>query len=68
MSFISALSQQDLDLLRGIVRKTHLAFVVKKFGPNHPGVSNEQCDRLIESIGPEIAERMIKFGVDKGLR
>lgn len=62
-SFISTLSQQDLDLLRGIVRKVHLANVEAK------GLAtNQQCDMLIESIGPEVAERMIKFGVDKGLR
>lgn len=68
MSFVSTLSSQDLDLLRGIVRKVHLAEVMRKFGPNHAGVSNHECDKLIESIGPEIAERMIRFGVDKGLR
>ncbi len=62
-NFISTLSQQDLDLLRGIVRKVHLASVEAK------GLAtNQQCDMLIESIGPEVAERMIKFGVDKGLR
>ena len=63
MSFISSLSQQDLDLLRGIVRKTHLVHVEQKYG-----VSDQECDKLIESIGPEVAERMIRFGVDKGLR
>ena len=68
MSFLSTLSSQDLDLLRGIVRKVHLAEVMKEFGPNHVGVSNHECDKLIESIGPEVAERMIRFGVDKGLR
>lgn len=68
MSFVSTLSQQDLDLLRGIVKKVHFAEVVKKFGPNHPAVTDKECDRLIESIGPEVAERMIRFGVDKGLR
>jgi len=68
MSFISTLSQQDLNLLRGIVRKVHLREVVRKFGPNHIGVSDQECDKLIENIGPEVAERMIRFGVDKGLR
>ena len=63
MSFISTISQQDLALLRGIVRKVHLANVDAK------GLAtDEQCDKLIESIGPEVVERMIKFGVDKGLR
>lgn len=68
MSFVSTLSQQDLNLLRGIVRKVHLRAVVQKFGPNHQGVSDKECDKLIESIGPEVAERMIRFGHDKGLR
>tara|TARA_R100000030_G_scaffold21556_1_gene15498 strand:+ start:1719 stop:1910 length:192 start_codon:yes stop_codon:yes gene_type:complete len=63
VSFISTLSQQDLDLLRGIVRKTHLAHVEQKIG-----VSDKECDKLIESIGPEVVERMIRFGVEKGFR
>lgn len=68
MSFISTLKQEELGLLRGIVRKVHLRYVVAKFGPNHPAVTDRECDRLIENIGPEIAERMVRFGVDKGLR
>lgn len=62
MSFISAIGKQDLDLLRGIVRKVHLAYVPKD------KATNKECDKLIESLGPEIAEKMIRFGVDKGLR
>ena len=68
MSFLSTLKQEEISLLRGIVRKTHLAHVMKKHGPNHIGVSDNECDKLIETIGPEIAERMVRFGVDKGLR
>ena len=68
MSFISTLKQEELSLLRGIVRKVHLRYVVAKFGPNHPAVTDRECDKLIESIGPEIVERMVRFGVDKGLR
>lgn len=62
MSFISTIGKQDLDLLRGIVRKVHLAYVSKD------KATNKECDKLIESLGPEIAEKMIRFGVDKGLR
>lgn len=62
MSFLASLSQQDLDLLRGIVRKVHLRYVSQDFA------DDKQCDMLIESLGPEIAEKMIRFGVDKGLR
>jgi hypothetical protein len=60
------LTSQDRSLLRGIVRKVHFAEVEAKFGKNH--ISDHECDKLIESIGPEVAERMIRFGVDKGLR
>jgi hypothetical protein len=62
MSFISTISHQDLDLLRGIVRKVHLRYVAKEYA------TDKECDKLIESLGPEIVERMIRFGVDKGLR
>lgn len=68
MSFLNALKQEERAMLRGIVRKVHFAEVIKKFGPNHPAVTDAECDRLIESIGPEVAERMIRFGQDKGLR
>ena len=67
MSFLSTLKTEELVLLRGIVRKVHLAEVVRKFGPNHPAVTDRECDRLIESIGPEIVERKIRFGKDRGL-
>jgi hypothetical protein len=62
MNFIGTLSRQDLDLLRGIVRKVHLAYVPREHA------TEKECDKLIEALGPEIAERMIRFGVDKGLR
>lgn len=62
MSFISTISRRDLDLLRNIVRKVHLAYVPHDFA------TDKECDKLIESLGPEIAEKMIRFGVDKGLR
>lgn len=66
MSFASQLSQQDRDLLRGIVRKVHFAHVEAKHGKAF--VTNHECDKLIDSIAPEVVERMIRFGVDKGLR
>ena len=66
MSFISTVGQQDLTILRQIVRKVHLGSVVAKHGNSF--VTDNECDKLIESIGPEIVERMIRFGRDKGLR
>ena len=68
MSFISTIKRQDLDLLRNIVRKVHLAYVVEKFGESSHLVSDAACDKLIESIAPEVVEDMIRFGVDKGYR
>jgi hypothetical protein len=68
MSFIGTIKLEELEMLRGIVRKVHLREVVKKFGNNHHAVSDKECDKLIESIGPEVVQRMIKFGIDKGLK
>ena len=65
MSFLSTLNEGERVLLRGIVRKVHLSSVVAKHGINF--VTDRECDKLIESIGPEVVERMIKFGVDRGL-
>jgi hypothetical protein len=62
VSFISTITSQDLTLLRGIVRKVHLRHVPKQHA------TDKECDKLIESLGPEIVEKMIRFGVDKGLR
>lgn len=53
-------------MLRGIVRKTEFAHVEARHGKSF--VTDVECDKLIDSIGPEVVERMIKFGVDKGLR
>jgi hypothetical protein len=68
VSFINTIKQEDLQLLRGIVRKVHLGYVVEKFGASSELVSDAACDKLIESIAPEIVEDMIRFGVDKGYR
>jgi len=68
VSFISTIKQEDLNLLRNIVRKVHLAYVVEKFGESSHLVSNSACDKLIESIAPEVVEEMIRFGVNKGYR
>ena len=31
-------------------------------------VTDHECDKLIDSIAPEVVEDMIRFGVNKGLR
>lgn len=66
LSFIGTVKPAELDMLRKIVRKVHFAHVEAKHGKNF--ITDKECDKLIESIGPEVAERMIRFGIDKGLR
>lgn len=62
MSFLSSLRPDDLRMLRRIVRKVHLQYVPEEFA------TDKECDKLIEAVGPEVAGRMIRFGVDRGLR
>jgi len=58
MSFISTLKKDELDILRRIVKKVHLVHHPREF------VNDYEADKVINSIAPEIVERMIKFGVD----
>lgn len=62
MSFINTLSQPERDTLRRVVKVVHMRHHPKDF------VNDYEADKIIEAIGPEIAERMIRFGVDKGLQ
>ena len=69
MSFTKSLKQEELQLLRNIVRKVngeYFYWMEKKH--TNSVITNRMLDQMIDSIGPEVAERMIKFGVDKGLR
>lgn len=56
MSFINTLNQSDRDTLRVVVMRTHMKHHPKNF------ITNYEADRIIEAIGPEIAERMIRVG------
>jgi hypothetical protein len=60
MSWISGLSFADLQRLREITRKVHFQHV--------PGVifDEKEADRLIEALGPEISERLVRKFVDGG--
>ena len=60
MHFVSSLSFQDLQLLREAVRRVHMA----EYREDH--ITTMEMDRIIENIGPETREKMIKFMVDKG--
>ena len=66
MSFVNTLKQEELSMLRGIVKKIHFQYFDKKHGKSF--VTNKMLDNVIENIGAEAAEKMIRSGVDKGLR
>jgi|TARA_R100000951_G_scaffold29283_1_gene25389 hypothetical protein len=58
MSFMHTITKDDRHLLRTIVKKVHLAHHPEQF------CTDREADKVISTIGPEVVERMIKFGVD----
>jgi len=60
-SFSSLLSHTDRQRLREIVRKTHLKFYPAGL------LTNFECDKFIDGIGPEILLPMLKKAVDENL-
>ena len=66
MSFVDTLKPEELRMLRGIVKKIHFQHFDEKHGKSF--VTNYMLDQVIDNIGPDVAESMIRVGVDKGLR
>ena len=66
MSFVNTLKQEELTMLRRIVKNVHFQYFDEKHGASF--VTNKMIDNVIENIGAEPAEKMIRSGVDKGLR
>jgi len=62
MSFINTLSQPERDTLRRVVKVVHMKHHPKDF------VNDYEADKIIEAIGPEVAARMIKVGMDRGIQ
>ena len=58
MSFLHTLKVEERDLLRKIVKKVHLVHHPEEF------CNDREADKVITTIGPEVVERMIKFGKD----
>lgn len=56
--FLHTLKKEDRDILRQVVKKVHLQHHPEQF------CTNTEADKVINTIGPEIIERMIKFGID----
>lgn len=58
MSFLHTLKVEERDLLRKIVKKVHLVHHPEEF------CNDYEADKVITTIGPEVVERMIRFGKD----
>ena len=56
--FLHTLKKEDRDILRQVVKKVHLQHHPEEF------CTNTEADKVINTIGPEVIERMIKFGMD----
>ena len=61
MSFLHTLNVEERDIHRKVVKKVHLAHHPKEFCTDY------EADKVISVIGPEVVERMIRFGKDKGV-
>jgi len=59
MSFLHTLNVEERDILRKVVKKVHLAHHPKEH------CTDREADKVIAVIGPEVVERMIKFGKDR---
>ncbi len=61
-SWIGKLKYEDHQLLRKVVRKVHLHYAPLEIA------TDAHCDKIIEALGPKVAENMIRKAVDGGLR
>lgn len=60
MSWISGLSHEDLARLRASVRQIHFRYLPT-------GYDEREADKIIEALGPEVAERLIEKAVKEKL-
>ena len=58
MSFLHTLNIEEREILRRVVKKVHLCHHPEEF------CTDREADKVIAVIGPEVIERMIKFGRD----
>ena len=59
MSFLHTLKIEEREILRNVVKKVHLCHHHEEF------CTDREADKVIAVIGPEVIERMIKFGKDQ---
>lgn len=53
-------------MLRQLVRKIHFQYFDEKHGASF--ITNKMLDNIIEAQGQETIEKLLKSGIDKGLR
>lgn len=59
-SFVADLAFRDLCRLRAIVKKIHFRHYPKEL------ITDREADKLIEAVGPQVSERLLKQKVDEG--
>ena len=57
-NWVASLSFNDLQRLRRVVRRVHLRYMPESM------YSDREADRIIETLGPVVAERLLKREVD----
>ena len=66
MSFINNLKPEEHRYLRRVVKEIHFQYFDEKHGASF--VTNKMLDNIIEAQGQETIEKLLKAGIDKGLR
>ena len=56
--FMHSIKKEERDILRQVVKKVHLCYHPEQFA------TDTEADKMINTIAPEIVERMIRFGKD----
>jgi len=66
MSFLNPLKPEGHRTLRQMVRNLHYQYFDEKHGASF--ITNKMLDNIIEVQGREAIEKLLKAGIDKGLR
>ena len=59
MTFLTSISFKDLERLREVVRKVHMAH----YADRH--ITTREMDMIIETMGPDLLEQQLKSLVDQ---
>lgn len=58
MSFLAGLKHADLERLRKVTKQVHMKHYPTDF------MTDREADRIIEALGAEVVERMLKRSID----